>query len=145
MENHIFVARRKYIEELLKPVPQGTVLDAGCGTGQFVQFLAERGDRYYGLDVSPTMIAVAEEKAECFRRRGAQICLRVYDVEQLPFSDAYFDIVIAAGLVQYFKSPDKLMQEIKRVTKEGGTLVITAPTWSVNWLIIESIHRRIHC
>ena len=144
VECHIVVARRERIEELLESIPQGTVLDSGCGTGQFIQCLADRGDRYFGLDFSPKMIAAAKEKVEYFQRRGAQICLQVGDVEQLPVPDAYFDILIAAGLIQYFESSDKLMQEIRRVVKEGGTIVITAPTWSVNWLIEEILRKIYH-
>jgi len=106
--------------------PGESVLDVGCGTGTLALLAKERvGDtgRIYGIDPGPRQIARARSKAA---RRGANIDLRVGVIEQLPFPDQSFDVVLSTMMMHHL--PDDLkrrgLAEIERVLKPGGRVII---------------------
>lgn len=139
-QKNSFIARKAGVKALLSSVSRGTVLDLGCGTGQFTEIFAQRGDRYFGVDASNAMIEVSKRRAKGLDSLGFQSNFEVQDAEELSFPDAYFDIIIAAGLIEYFKSYDRLMREINRVVKPGGTIIITVPkAWSTDRLVYKAL------
>jgi len=68
--------------------------------------------------VFPNRIKVADNKNE-----GADM---VVDYYNLPFKDGEFEIVVCTGLLEHVKEPYKIIQEIKRVLKKGGQLLLSA-------------------
>lgn len=112
--------------DLARLQPGEAVLDVGCGTGTLALIAKERvGDtgRVYGIDPGPRQIARARSKAA---RRGANIDLRVGVIEQLPFPDQSFDVVLSTMMMHHL--PDDLkrrgLAEIARVLKPGGRVII---------------------
>lgn len=102
----------------------GAVLDAGCGTGQMIRFLhATRPDRFVltGLDRSASMIEVARQLVD----DTADARLVVGRVEEMPFADAIFDVVLAMGSLEYVADLDQALAEIARVLRSGGRAVVT--------------------
>lgn len=74
---------------------RGDVLDAGCGTGENALYLAARGHRVVGVDVAPTAIARARDKA---RERGLDVTFAEADACELAGYAGRFDTVLDSGL-----------------------------------------------
>lgn len=94
------------------------ILSLGSGNGSDLWFVSNR-NLVYALDSSPTAIAEACANGLI----GA-----VADLEQpLPFADATFDVVVAKDIIEHLIAPDFLLQEINRVLKSSGRLVLSVP------------------
>jgi len=98
------------------------ILDVGCGLGYLVFDLNRRGYEAIGLDVAPTMIALCKERARKARIQGVQFMIG--DVEGTDFSDESFDAVIALGVIEYMESDEPMLQEMFRILKPGGILIL---------------------
>ncbi len=102
--------------------PGDKVLDVGCGTGNLTLAalaLAGSNGEVHGIDASPEMIQVAGSKAA---RLGAQAYFQTGLIEQIPFPDEYFDVVLSSLMIHHL--PDDLKRkgfvEIRRVLKPAG-------------------------
>lgn len=112
---------RPAIERLIGDVAGARVLDLGCGSGPYSVRLAERGARVAGLDLSKTMVSLAQERA---RERNVHAAFRVADIrDPLPFGEAEFDLVFSATTLHYVEDVDATMKEAARVMKPEGRLV----------------------
>lgn len=100
------------------------ILDVGCGTGVTAITAARMGARVSALDLSPTLLEKAELNAQL-----AQVIIdfKEGDVEQLPYSDANFDIVLSQFGHMFAPNAQKAIDEMLRVLKPGG--VIAFSTW----------------
>ena len=100
----------------------GRVLDVGVGTGLELPMF-ERHVRIVGVDLSEPMLDIA-------RRRVAEKGLanvedlRVMDAMNLEYPDAAFDAVVAPYLVTVVPDPRRTLEEMARVTRPGGEIVI---------------------
>ena len=121
------------ILEELKKDDFEDLLDAGCGTGPMVELLASEfpDGRYTGLDLTPRMIEVANAKGI------ENACFVVGDAENLPFDDASFDAVICANSFHHYPNPQAFFDEVARVLRSGGKLVLRDYTAAapVLWLM----------
>ncbi len=104
---------------------EGSVLDAGCGTGENALYLASRGHEVLGVDAVPRAIEIALEKA---RERGVTAAFRVHDVLDLPSLDRNFDTVIDAGLFHALSDEDRprYVRGLVAVLRPGGTYFMIA-------------------
>ncbi|HZM35319.1 MAG TPA: class I SAM-dependent methyltransferase [Burkholderiales bacterium] len=101
-------------------VTSGTrLLDAGCGAGLLALLANLRGAQVTALDASPGLLAVA-------RQRLPAADVREGDLEALPFADASFDAVTAVNSLFYAQNMGAAMNELVRVVRPGGRLVVTA-------------------
>ena len=98
----------------------GSVLDVGCGTGEHVLYLAERGFAATGIDGAPTAISKARAKA---KRRGLQAHFEVADALDLSTPERPFDTVIDSGLFHVFSDDERprFRASLGRVLRSGGT------------------------
>lgn len=113
-------------QEIVKRVmslPGEKILDLGCGNGNIISLLKEKrkGD-YYGADISPKMIQEAK------KRLGQGAELKVADVVKLPYETDMFDIIICNASFHHYTEPDKAIEEIKRILKKEGVLILGDPT-----------------
>ena len=97
--------------------PGHVLLDAGCGPGSLLKQLACK--KMYGIDLSATMVRRARERLD-----DATEILQA-DAEQLPFPDGTFDRVAASSLLSHVLHPERVIAELRRVTKRGGRIVIS--------------------
>ncbi len=76
------------------------------------------------------------------RERGAQVVLG--QIRSLPFADGAFDLVCALDVIEHVDDDNLALWELSRVTKEGGTLVISAPLHPSRWTAFDDFvgHRR---
>ena len=96
------------------------VLDIGCGPGDFTRAFSETGAIVTGVDFSPEMIRVAQD-------RFPRVTFKVADAESLPFGDCSFDVVVGAYVVHHLARPDLAFREIYRVLRPGGRFVFVIP------------------
>ncbi len=104
------------------------ILDIGCGAGAALSFCHERGLRCFGFDISQRAIRLSQLKAE------AGVTTLVADGERLPFGSQSFDIVSSLGSIEHFSSLHRGLEEINRVTKRGGQVLLVVPNsyWLLN-------------
>jgi demethylmenaquinone methyltransferase/2-methoxy-6-polyprenyl-1,4-benzoquinol methylase len=110
----------------------GSALDICCGTGDIALGLAWSAMRVTGLDFSPEMLAVAEERrnsAESPGRartplRAGQVRFLQGDAQELPFPDASFDAVTVGYGLRNLSSWEQGLAEMARVARPGGKLVV---------------------
>jgi len=98
------------------------VLELGCGGGQWSMFLAEAGARPVGLDLSEQQLSAAR------RLMRTPYPLVHADGEQLPFSDASFDVVLSDHGAMIWADPYATVPEVARVLRPGGRLAFNAGT-----------------
>jgi SAM-dependent methyltransferase len=98
------------------------VLDAACGVGYGMQILQEAGaKRVVGVDRAPEAIASARS------RLGTSAELVVGDLQQLPFPNGSFDVVVCFEAIEHVDHPEEALDEFKRVLRPDGVLVLSTP------------------
>lgn len=113
-------ARRRFVEEFVRPAPGARVLDVGCGTGSLLEFLPN-DVVYIGCDLNPAYI---EEARRRHGDRGTFICARVGE-ELPPVTEGSMDFVIALALLHHLSDDDAalLLRTADRLLRDGGAFV----------------------
>jgi SAM-dependent methyltransferase len=96
------------------------LLDVGCGTGRFLQFMKQSGDWrvLLGLEVSPFL-------AQRARAKGLDIVMG--DVQSVCFQDGSFDVVAMWDVVEHLARPLDALKQIHRILSPGGILILLTP------------------
>jgi malonyl-CoA O-methyltransferase len=104
------------------------IVDLGCGTGRhIIHCLALHATNIVGIDISDAMLERARTK---IRSKG--VSLIQSSLEQLPISDAQFDIGIASLVLSHAPNIRTTLIEIARILRPGASLVLTDVHWSFN-------------
>lgn len=122
--------RKKAISQLQgsgAAIGQGTgqILDVATGTGDMALMTYKRlhPEKVTGIDISEGMLELGKQKVSG-QGLSAQIELKSGDSQAIPFADNSFDAVTVAFGVRNFERLEKGLEEIKRVLKPGGKLVV---------------------
>lgn len=107
--------------ERLGPRPGQEVLDAACGSGNLTIPAARTGARVTGFDLVPALLEAAAGWAG---REQLAITFRAGTVEELPFDDAQFDVVLSMFGLMFAARPERVMAELARVTRPGGRVAL---------------------
>ena len=97
------------------------VLDAACGSGNLTIPAARTGAAVTGLDIVPSLLAAAGAWAE---REELTIALDEGSVEELPYADAQFDVVLSMFGIMFAARPERVVAELARVTRPGGQVAL---------------------
>jgi len=108
--------------EEVDPKPGELILDVGCGKAIDGSRLWAKGAKVVGLEPSRVMIVRAKEY---LNENNSQIVLAQGIGENLPFKPHSFNKVMCKGALDHFVSPSKTMEEIARVLKPGGEMIIS--------------------
>lgn len=114
----------KALQEVRHQVKSGIILDVGCGMKPYESILNASGSAYYGTDYPITMKGSYGEstKADFFS-----------DSTLLPFKKNTFDTLLSTQVLEHVSDPKKAIQEMGRVLKPGGIIIISAPmTWPLH-------------
>lgn len=113
-----------WIEEIKLMLPRkkfNRALDLGCGTVEFYELVKDyMKSKYIGLDLSADML-------EFGRKKYNKIKLIQGDAENLPFRKNSFDFVIGRGIIHHLPNSLKGMEEVYRVVRKGGYVLISEP------------------
>lgn len=97
------------------------VLEVGVGTGLSLPEFPQ-SCRITGIDISEPMLERARQRVERIGRQGVE--LRLMDARELHLADASFDHVLAPYVMSVVPEPERVMAEISRVCKPGGTVIV---------------------
>jgi SAM-dependent methyltransferase len=96
----------------------GKVLDIGCGAGDRLDVFRNKGFETYGVETSDSA-DYAKEHLKLNVIKG--------DLFSAQFPDGFFDIVTLYNVLEHTHDPMKVCQEVHRILKDGGSLVIQVP------------------
>ncbi|HWG73075.1 MAG TPA: class I SAM-dependent methyltransferase [Acidimicrobiales bacterium] len=126
------------------------LLDLGCGGGRHAYEAMRRGATVIAVDADAAEIkdvaafmSALQIEDEATKQWGGKGTAGVADARCLPFPDACFDRVIAAEVLEHINEDRRVMAELARVLRPGGTMAVTVPRWwpeLVNWAISDEYH-----
>ncbi|MFO1417790.1 MAG: class I SAM-dependent methyltransferase [Methylotetracoccus sp.] len=100
----------------------GRVLEVGVGTGISLNYY-RREHQVHGIDISPHMLEKARRRVSK-KRLGHVTRLEIMDARDIRYPDESFDAVVAAYVMSVVPEPARVIQEMERVCKPGGDVVI---------------------
>jgi ubiquinone/menaquinone biosynthesis C-methylase UbiE len=110
------------IIEWVDPKEGERILDVACGMGAWDLKLAKERCKVCGVDRSEDEIKNAKRLAEM---RGLPCDFVIGSAEDLPYRENYFDKVVCSSSLEHFKNDVKALEEMHRVLKSNGTVVLT--------------------
>ncbi|HEX2862806.1 MAG TPA: class I SAM-dependent methyltransferase [Lacunisphaera sp.] len=131
--------RAHWLARLLPAGEAVHVLDAGCGTGGFIQTLRAEHPAWTvtGVDVSPLACALARERGQVDIVEGSLVAL--------PFADGTFDAISTGDVIYHIADTPAVLREIVRCLKPGGVVALNEPAyrwlWSYHDDATEAKHR----
>lgn len=103
------------------------ILDLGMGPGRWSKFFINVGFlKVIGLDLSDKMVAMARKEIKSIKFRSV-----IADIENIPFKDCSFDKVFCFRTFKYLPNPKNAINEIVRVTKNNGGILLELPNKSL--------------
>ena len=107
--------------ELIRPVVRHkTVLELATGTGLIAKHIVNAAAHIEATDASAEMIAEAKRDT-----RSAKLHFSVQDMFRLPYANQSFNVVIVSNALHIVPQPEKALQEIKRVLKDDGVVLLS--------------------
>lgn len=120
--------RYLFIEKCLKAQVKkhgafASVLNLGTGEGDYDRMIAPYCEHLIGCDINPEDIAFAK----ALNKDISNLDYRVENALELSFPDNHFDLVISVEVIEHVGQPERMIEEIQRVLKPKGLLIITYP------------------
>jgi cytosine/adenosine deaminase-related metal-dependent hydrolase/ubiquinone/menaquinone biosynthesis C-methylase UbiE len=130
--NPLLALEQRFLSRMLPDVGGLDVLDAGCGTGRWLQLLtSHRPASLVGVDTSPEMLQRASAKL------GAKSTLHLGSCTALPVQSVTADLILASFVISYLDSVDAFARELHRVARPGANIFLTDmhpdTALSLNW------------
>src|SRR5215831_18366988 len=113
----------EYAFHLLGDIQDKHVLDLGCGTGEEIPALTWCGAHVTGIDISPDLIAFAQERIQ---RERVQAELKVGSAYQTELPDGSVDVIFCMSLIHHLDIP-LAVSEMRRILKPDGLIVTKEP------------------
>ncbi|RNC67637.1 MAG: class I SAM-dependent methyltransferase [Desulfuromonadales bacterium] len=120
-----YLVKRRAILDFLARVPGRRVLEVGCGAGDLLRTLAERGYTGEGIDLSAEAVVTARQMVDPSRFRVGQ--RDIDDVEET------FGVVIASEVLEHCLDDVAFLRRLRRRTVPGGQLILTVPAHMAKW------------
>jgi len=131
---------RFYTQEMRERLPQlvslfqlqkrARILDVGAGTGGIIPYLLEAigpEGSLWAIDYAEEMVKIGRMKFQ----KESRVIFELASVENLPYKDQFFDHVVCFGAFPHFEDKKEALEEMGRVLKTGGTLMIAHTLSSV--------------
>jgi len=118
----------KYAEVANRLPPQSSILEVGCHTGYFSQFLMQNGHDVLGIEIDESASKVATSK-------GCKVlCGNIENMNVQKIIDRKFDVILLMDVVEHFVYPETILSSLKRLLEPHGKIIITGPNvayWAV--------------
>lgn len=115
----IFLRARKQIFDSITFHNKAKILFVGIGTGADLELIKHSELDITAIDLSPDMLKKAEEKYG-----NTSITFMEMDAQQMDFNDESFDLIVGSLILSVVPEADKCLQEMIRVLKPGGEIII---------------------
>lgn len=130
--NPLLALEQRFLSRMLPDIAGLDVLDAGCGTGRWLQLLASlHPATLVGVDTSPEMLRRASA------RLGSKSMLHLGNCTALPIQNATADLILASFVLSYLDSVEAFARELHRVARPGANIFLTDmhpdTAISLNW------------
>lgn len=105
--------------------PEMRILDAGCGYGRNLVYLLREGTEIFALDASPAGVEHVRKLSAALETGLPASNFQVGSIEQMPFPDAHFDVVLCNSVLHFARDEDHfdaMLSELWRVLRPGGLL-----------------------
>jgi ubiquinone/menaquinone biosynthesis C-methylase UbiE len=112
---------RRFVDALGEAA-RGSVLDVACGPGILSAAIAKIAREVVAFDLTPQMLTKATQR--CAEAGLANVTFREGNATELPFADAAFDAAVTRLSVHHFDRPQRVIAEISRVLRLGGSFVV---------------------
>lgn len=97
-------------------------LEAGCGLGNQLVFLKERGFQVIGIDYAQTPL-------KKFKAYDASTCVLAADIHQMPFCSGSFYAYLSFGVLEHLdKGPGRALRDANRILEQEGIIVVSIPS-----------------
>lgn len=117
---------RNMVLRMFDKMHLGLVLNIGVGPKPFIDIeLLKRGYSVIGIDISHSFLTVARKMLD---QKGLDAKLVVSEAINLPFCADVFDLCLCSEVIEHVKDPEVLLEEISRVLKSSGKLILTTPS-----------------
>jgi SAM-dependent methyltransferase len=117
-------------------LPEGPVLDIGCGAGPGLRYITSRGAMAFGADASLYALRQAAVLV------GAHGLVQSDAMAAFPFADATFGLVLGNEIIEHLPDGVVFLGECLRVLRPGGMLLLTTPNlWDVRRIISPMVGR----
>jgi 2-polyprenyl-3-methyl-5-hydroxy-6-metoxy-1,4-benzoquinol methylase len=120
--NSVTAARYAIVREAVKAAGSGRVLDVGCGDAALTYLLARDGCDVTGMEPEKTGRELAQAQLRRFGMAEIEI---VPSMEKIP--PGVFDVVVCSEVIEHVAEPQRLLFEMEKMLRPGGTLVLTTP------------------
>jgi len=128
---------RRALADAVRELEPASLLEVGVGTGLMLARYPE-ATRVVGVDLSMEMLAKASARVPALADRN--IRLEVMDAEALTFPDGAFDCVTVPYVLSVTPDPQRLVAEVRRVCRVGGTiLILNHFSGSRFWWLLERV------
>lgn len=131
----IDIRKIRLIKKEIKSLgPDAKIIDVGAGSGNISHALYKSGFKNITCcDNDPKLLNICS-------RNGLDAKKIDFD-KKLPFTDGHFDCLIMIDAIEHVKEPHKVIQDLKRIVKKGGKLILFTPPYdSVRWILAERFH-----
>jgi len=96
-----------------------TLLDVGCGKGEFLTIAKDRGWKVFGIEPSKNLADYAVQKYK--------LDIKTTSIEKAGFNSSFFDAVTLNMVLEHIDEPNSVLREVNRVLKDKGILLIEVP------------------
>ncbi|MET8090573.1 class I SAM-dependent methyltransferase [Micromonospora sp. NPDC005220] len=134
----IAVAERWILSWISRTIPNGVIVDLGCGTGRIARQLADTNRRVIAIDRSQQMLAQAGAALPA----DTTALLRC-DARMVPVADGSVDAVVCSGVLHHIPDWPAAIQEMSRILRPGGTMIVREPNAEYPEALFAPVERAI--
>lgn len=124
LERNIWGKKKQVVKKILDSIKYESVVDIGCGDGGLFS-LIKKNSKYTGVDISPTQLKAFKSSLSS-TSNNIPVLIKA-DVSSLPLKTNSFDVAIVCDVLEHVIDPLMVIQEIRRVVKKGGYIILGIP------------------